>query len=257
MKYSVCVDALYRNKGSFSDAVQEIKKAGYGAVEFWGWWDKDIDEIKKLKDELNLEIAAFCTMFVNPGDKECQDEYLEELKKSIDVAKKLNCSTIISQAGADVQSAQKRITRKQHRKTLIETMKKAAEIVECEGITIVIEPLNILVDHPGYHLWFSEDGFDLIDKIGSPNIKLLFDIYHQQITEGNLISNITENINKIGHFHAAGVPGRNEITRGEIDYKHVFEAINALGYKKFMGLEYMTDEDPLKGLQEAKENILI
>ena len=95
-------------------------------------------------------------------------------------------------------------------------MRKAAEIVEKENMNLVIEPLNLLVNHPGYHLSTSEDSFDVIDKIGSDNVKILFDIYHQQITEGNLIQNITENINKIGHFHAAGNPGRNEITKGEI-----------------------------------------
>lgn len=76
--------------------------------------------------------------------------------------------------------------------------------------------MNILVDHPSYHLITCEDASALIDQIKSPNVKLLFDIYHQQITEGNLIRNITENIDKIGHFHAAGHPGRTELNQGEI-----------------------------------------
>ena len=136
-------------------------------------------------------------------------------------------------------------------------MRKAAEIVEKENMNLVIEPLNLLVNHPGYHLSTSEDSFDVIDKIGSDNVKILFDIYHQQITEGNLIQNITENINKIGHFHAAGNPGRNEITKGEIAYRHVFEAIDKLGYDRYIGLEYMTENDPVPGLIEARETILI
>ena len=143
------------------------------------------------------------------------------------------------------------------RVALLDIMRRAAEFVEKEGITLVIEPLNTKVNHPGYHLSTSEDSFDLIDRIGSKQVKILFDIYHQQITEGDLIRNITENIDKIGHFHAAGNPGRNEITKGEIAYRHVFEAIKALGYDRYVGLEYMVDCDPLPGLIEARETVLV
>jgi len=86
----------------------------------------------------------------------------------------------------------------------------------------------------------SWDAFGLVGEIGSPNVKILFDIYHQQITEGNLISNITEHIDRIGHFHAAGNPGRTEITKGEICYRNVFTAIKEAGYEGYIGLEYMT-----------------
>ncbi|SCP98528.1 hydroxypyruvate isomerase family protein [Anaerobium acetethylicum] len=257
MKYSVCIDAVFMNKGSFADAMKKVKEAGYQAIEFWTWWDKDIEEIQRLQKELGLEVATFCTKFVNPGDKEFQEEYLQGLKESIVVMKKLNCSTLIAQAGWEFDSFSKEITKKQHRETFLDTMRKAAEMAEKEKITLVIEPLNLLVNHPGYHLSTSEDAFDVIDRIGSSNVKILFDIYHQQITEGNLIQNITGNINKIGHFHAAGNPGRNEITKGEINYRNVFEAIGRTGYEGYIGLEYMTDDNPVAGLIEAKNKILI
>lgn len=122
---------------------------------------------------------------------------------------------------------------------------------------MVIEPLNLLVDHPGYHLSTSEDSFDVIERVGNPYVKILFDIYHQQITEGNLIQNITENIRQIGHFHAAGNPGRNEITKGEINYRYVFQSIKELGYTGYIGLEYMVPGDPDDGLQEARKHTLI
>lgn len=257
MKYSVCIDAVFMNKGSFIESMKKVKEAGYEAIEFWTWWDKDIEKIQKAQKKLGLEVATFCTKFVNPGDKELQDDYLKGLQESIEIAKKLNCSTLISQAGWEFESFQKEITRKEHRKTFLETMKRAAELVEKEDMLLVIEPLNLLVNHPGYHLSTSEDSFDVINRVGSLNVKILFDIYHQQITEGNLIQNITENIHKIGHFHAAGNPGRNEITKGEINYKHVFEAINSLGYDRYVGLEYMTEGDPVAGLVEARKQILV
>lgn len=234
-----------------------MKEAGYDAIEFWTWWDKDVQEIQKAQQDLGLDVATFCTKFVNPGDKSLQKDYLAGLAESIKAAKELECNTLIAQAGWEFESFSKEITRKEHRKTFLDTMRRAAELIEKEDMTLVIEPLNLLVNHPGYHLSTSEDSFDVIDRIGSSNVKILFDIYHQQITEGNLIANITENIQKIGHFHAAGNPGRNEITKGEINYKHVFEAIQTLGYERYIGLEYMTDVDPVQGLIQAKKEVLV
>ncbi len=257
MKYSVCIDALYLGKAEVGDSMERVKKAGYDAIEFWSWWDKDISLIERKKDELGMEVAAFCTKFVNPGDADLQQEYLEGLKESVEVAKKLKCDTLIAQAGWEFDSFPKGITHKQHRRNFIDTMKRAGEIVEKENVTLVIEPLNLIVNHPGYHLSTSEDSFDVIERIGNPCVKVLFDIYHQQITEGNLIQNITENISRIGHFHAAGNPGRHEITKGEINYQYIFQSIKELGYEGYIGLEYMTPGDPDKGLKEAQERILV
>ncbi|HHV12156.1 MAG TPA: TIM barrel protein [Clostridiales bacterium] len=257
MKYSVCIDAVFMKKGSFAEAMKKTKEAGYQAIEFWTWWDKDMELLQKTKNDLELEVATFCTKFVNPGDRELQAEYLQGLRESISMAKGLDCPTLIGQAGWEFDSFKKEITRKQHRAAFLDTMKRAAEILEKENMNLVIEPLNLLVNHPGYHLSTSGDAFEVIDKIGSPRVKVLFDIYHQQITEGNLIRNITENIDKIGHFHAAGNPGRNEVTKGEINYRYVFEAISKTSFDGFIGLEYMTDGDPVPGLVEAREKILV
>ncbi len=257
MNYSVCTDAVFGKDHSIADAMKKVKDAGYSAIEFWSWWDKDLGEIRRVQKEIGMHVAAFCTKFINPGDPSLQKDYLEGLKESIEAAKSINCPTLIAQAGWEFESFQKEITRREHRKIFLDTMRKAAKIAEADEITIVVEPLNLLVNHPGYHLSTSEDAFEVIEKIGSPNVKILFDIYHQQITEGNLIQNIREHIEKIGHFHAAGNPGRNEITKGEINYRHVLEAIRELGYDKYIGLEYMTEEDPVPGLMEAWEKVLI
>lgn len=257
LKYSVCVDAVFMGKCSFADSMKAVKDAGYDAIEFWAWWDKDVNAIARAQELLGLDVGTFCTKFVNPGDKELQADYLQGLKESIAVAKQLSCKTLIAQAGWEFDSFPKEITRKEHRKAFLDTMRQAAELMEKEQMTLVIEPLNNLVNHPGYHLSASEDAFDVIDRIGSSRVKILFDIYHQQITEGNLMMNITENINKIGHFHAAGNPGRNEITKGEINYTHVFECIDGLGYDGYIGLEYMPEDDVVSGLVEARQKVLV
>ena len=122
-------------------------------------------------------------------------------------------------------------------------------MLETAGRTLVIEPLNELVDHAGYYLIRSDEAFEIVEEVGSSNVKVVFDIYHQQISEGHLIRNIIQNIDKIGHFHAAGNPGRNELTRGEIHYPQVFEAIQSTNYEGYVGLEYWPVEPALEGLK--------
>ncbi|MDO4344251.1 MAG: TIM barrel protein [Eubacteriales bacterium] len=258
LKYTVCIDAVFMHqKISFADAMRKAAKAGYEAVEFWSWWDKDLGQIKKCMEETGLQTAAFCTKFVNPGDASLREDYLQGLRESLGAAKELGCPALIAQAGWEFDSFPKGITRAQHRVSLIETMKRAGEMAAAENVTLVIEPLNLLVDHPGYHLALSEDAFDLLERIDCPNVKLLFDIYHQQITEGNLIRTITAHIKEIGHFHAAGNPGRGEITEGEINYPGVLKAIAECGYTGYVGLEYMTEKDPVPGLERTADEILI
>jgi hydroxypyruvate isomerase len=136
---------------------------------------------------------------------------------------------------------------------LVEGLRQAAPLLETAGIKLVIEPLNEKVDHPGYYLVHSAEAFEVVDEVASPNVKVVFDIYHQQISEGNLIPNIVANIDKIGHFHAAGQPGRNELGSGEINYAEVFAAIKRTPFQGFVGLEYWPKRDPADGLREAMD----
>ena len=96
------------------------------------------------------------------------------------------------------------------------------------------------MDHAGYFLYYVRDAAEMIDRVGSPNVKILFDFYHVQIMEGNLIENVRAHIERIGHFHIGDVPGRHEPGTGEINYRNVFKAIYDLGdrYQGYAGLEY-------------------
>ena len=96
----------------------------------------------------------------------------------------------------------------------------------------------------------SAEAFEIIEEVGSDRVKVLFDIYHQQITEGDLIRNIRENISRIGHFHAAGCPGRHELDTGELNYPNIFHAIREAGYTGYVGLEYFPEKPVLEGLRK-------
>ena len=244
MNYSVCIDALYHGK-DFVEGMRETKEAGLDAFEFWSWWDKEIDQIVEEKEKLGLTVAAMCTKFFSLVDPKEHESYLAGLEESIAAAKKLGCKTLISQVGADTGEA-----REKQYAALLQGVKKVVPVLEENGITLVLEPLNTAVDHAGYYLSSSKEAFLLAKEAGSENVKILFDIYHQQITEGDVIRSIRENISLIGHFHAAGNPGRHEIDTGELNYPNIFRVIQETGYTGYMGLEYFPVKPALEGLQK-------
>ncbi len=246
-KPSVCIDAVFEGI-SYNQACAAVKEAGIKTIEFWGWWDRDLDALQKAQHGNDLAISACCTRFISLVDPELRNAYLNGLKESIEAAKLLGTKTLISQVG-DYRAG---IPRKVQKQSLIDGLKAAAPLLEAAKITLVIEPLNELVDHEGYYLIRSDEAFEIIEEVGSNYVKVIFDIYHQQISEGHLIKNITANIDKIAHFHAAGNPGRHELQKGEINYPAVFKAISETGFKGYVGLEYWPlEKNPVPALKEA------
>ncbi len=250
MRPSVCVDALYFGRDIYK-GLEEIKSCGYDAFEMWDWWDKDITRLIEIKGRLSMNVTACCTKFVSLVDASSRKEYIEGLKESIEAAKRLGCTRLISQTGNDTGKC-----RQEQYESLVKGLKACAPILEEDGITLVVEPLNTRVDHEGYYLWSSDEGFRVVDEVGSPNIKLLYDIYHQQIMEGDILRRIIPNIERIGHFHAAGNPGRHELYYGELDYRRIFDAIKGAGFNGYAGYEYFPVDPVKEGLKRIKDTIL-
>ena len=168
------------------------------------------------------------------------------------MARYLNCSTIISQVGQE----QPHLTREAQMQSIVDGLKACIPLLKEAGITLVIEPLNTRFDHPGYFLARSDEAFAIVREVNSPYVKVLFDIYHQQITEGNLIPNITQNAEWIGHIHMAGHPGRHEpFGRNEIHYPSVLGALKEAGYAGAVGLEYFPLMDAAESLQKLLEEV--
>ena len=232
----------------FADRIAKAAALGFKQVEFWGWWDEDLDAVEKAAKTSNVAIAAFCTKFISLVDASKRDEYIAALKETIQVAAKLNCRTLISQVGNELPG----VPRSEQHASLVAGLAAAAPLLAEAGVTLTIEPLNLLVDHAGYYLARSNEAFEAVRKVNSPYVKVLFDIYHQQITEGNLISNIREGAQWIGHYHIADNPGRCEIGTGEINYPNVLKAIEETGYKGYIGVELFpkhgSDDAALQGV---------
>jgi len=248
MKISVCSDALFEGM-DYGQAMKELAGAGFRDIEFWKWWDKDLSLLNKLKEECGITFVAVCTKFISLVDKSKRSEYKQGLIESIAAAKEIGCGILISQVGDELIGVDRSL---QH-DSLTDGLKEMAPLLEEAGITLVIEPLNTRVDHIGYYMWDSDEAFEIARNVGSANIKVLFDIYHQQIMQGDIIRRIAANIKYIGHFHAAGNPGRGELFNGELNYTDISRAIANAGYTGHIGLEYFTKNNVLEGLKRCRD----
>ncbi|MDR2135950.1 MAG: TIM barrel protein [Treponema sp.] len=242
MRFSVCVESLFPGN-DIAQKSREAKRAGADAFEFWTWWDKDLCALRKAADETGLCPAAMCTKFVSLTDPAEREAYRKGLMESLAAAKVLGCKTLIGLTGSDTGE-----NREKQRESIIAGLKTRVPMLEDAEVTLVVESLNTKIDHKGYYLWQASEAFAIISAIGSPHVRMLYDIYHQQIMEGDIINTVTENIDKIGHIHAAGVPGRGELDSGELNYPAIFAAIEKVGYKGFLGLEYFPKGDPVADL---------
>jgi len=251
MKISVCIEMFWQNK-NIEDKIEEVAKAGFPAIEFWNWSDKNIEGIRKAKEKAGLEVAAFCLepVFCLTADGN-EPELLKGAKESVKTAHLLNCKTLIATTG-NIPAGD---TFETARKKGVGKLKSLSKIAEDNGITLVLEPLNSIVNHPGYLLTRSCEAADIIREVNSSGLKMLFDIYHQQITEGNILYNIDRYIRLIGHFHCAGVPGRNELSGGELDYGNIFAAIDKAGYENYVGLELTPKRGEAFALKQVQKLI--
>jgi hydroxypyruvate isomerase len=167
------------------------------------------------------------------GDLNMRIAFLKQIKKSIEVAKRINAKWMTVVPGhLDLRQNLAYQTA-----NVIESLKLASNLLEPHGLIMVLEPLNFR-NHPGLFLTESPQAYEICKAVGSPSCKILFDIYHQQIQEGNLIPNIEKCWEEIAYFQIGDNPGRNEPTTGEINYKNVFKYIYSKGFEGVLGMEH-------------------
>jgi hydroxypyruvate isomerase len=187
------------------------------------------------------------------------DECLAALRTAIDANATHGYDRVITFWGFEDTTAEggSRVDLEEGKKNLIEGYKRIAGYAEEKGQVICLEPLNSrdaaeMKGHPGYQGANIEDCMDVIRAVGSPSIKLLFDFYHVQIMNGDLIRRIGETAEHIGYVQAAGVPGRNELdATQELNFKAILNAFARHGYEGYVGLEFIPTRDPMEGLTEA------
>ncbi|MDR1252728.1 MAG: TIM barrel protein [Treponema sp.] len=247
MEFSICIDSVFNGIDSL-EALDAIRDYGFCAYEFWFWKNRELEAMRKKADRLGMSCRGICTSNFKLTRPEDQKEFLEGLEESIIAAKTIGASCLITQGGPDTGAR----ASFQHR-SIAAGLKAAATILKGTGVTLLLEPLNRKINHPDAYLESSDEGFELVREADSENVKLLFDIYHQQISEGDVIRRMTANAGLIGHVHCAGNPGRHELDTGELDYPRIFKALKEAGYNGCLGIEYFPAEEPEAGLRRLRE----
>lgn len=239
---SACIEPMY-SEIPFLDRFQAAKDDGFEFVEFWGWTDKDLDAVKAAAEKAGIGISGFNGdadySLIDPTHKQ---PYLEFLKRSVAAAQKVGAKsvTIHSNAlgdGGVVVNHYTELSDTVKLCSMYDMLLECASIAENSGIAMNLEPLNITTDHVGNYLATTRMAAEMTRLIGSPKLKVLYDVYHMQLNEGSLCDNIKAYCDQLGHIHVADAPGRHEPGTGEINYKNVFACLEACGYQGRIGFE--------------------
>jgi len=228
------------------ELAEKAKDIGIGSIELLNMEEWDVVLSKGLQCAISNGISIKITDGFN--DPKLHSQFLDDYSKLIPAAAEKGIPNIICFSGNTRQ-----LSAEEGLEYCAQGLSPIVKMAEKYDVNIVMELLNSKVDHKDYQCDNSEWGVALVEKLGSPNFKLLYDIYHMQIMEGDIISTITKNKDYIAHFHTGGVPGRNEIDETqEINYKAVMDAIKANNFKGFVAQEFIpTWDDPFKALSKA------
>ncbi len=239
MEFSLCIDSIYP-KENLKGKLERIKQAGFKFIEFWDWRDKDLEIIMNS----GLEVSNFSGNRISSLTLDNEEKVIQEVNASIDVAKKLKCkrimllSDILENDGSvkiNSISSEKKLLR------LYDNLKAAVEVAKKRDIMLVIEPLNSVKDHKNYYLDDFQKTLELIQSINSEHLKILYDIYHMQIMEGNVLETLQKYHQFIGYIHVANVPYRCEPWIGELDFKFILKELSEV-YSGFVGFEFFVKE---------------
>lgn len=243
------------NKAPFERCVEMVAAAGYRGVELVTEYEKwSPAEFAQMKDRIHSSglvvdtIAGLKTGFADPS---AGDALIREFTALIPVAKELECPQIILLSGPRVVG----VPPEAQYRASVENLKRVADVAAGHELKIVIEPIDVL-ENPTIWLTSVADGFKIVREVGSSDLKVLYDFYHEQRGAGNLIEKLENNIDWVGLVHIADVPGRHEPGTGEIDYGNIYRKLAELNYNKFVAMEFYPTGDPVSSLKKARLDAL-
>jgi hydroxypyruvate isomerase len=249
MKFAVCVETIFTNL-PFLERLEKVKETGVEAFEFWEWKPKDIDAINKKRKELGLSVSSFVIEPILPSlvDSDVSEQFCKSTEDSIKVAQKLECGTLIAPVGLGKKTRFK--SHETQLRNALKNIEAAKPLFENANITMVIEPVN-LIEHKNCFLSTSKEGAELIREISSPNIRLVFDFYHLQISEENVIENMKAYYDLIGLFHIGDYPGRHQPGTGKINFGDIFKFLSHMDYKKYISMEFTPTIDDAAAVKQT------
>lgn len=255
-KLSVMLWTVYRDL-PFEQRLEKVAQAGYKNVELVGEYEKwsDADFNKAIAKRKELGITFDCTAglkhsLCNPAQR---DALITEFRNTLPIMERLACPAMIVLTGDRVPG----MSAEAQSQSCVEGLKAAAKLVD--GKKINGEPVRILLENidpeenPKYFLTSVAKGFEIIRAINHPQVQFLYDFFHEQIAEGNLIEKLEKNIEQVGLVHVADVPGRHRPGTGEINYANIFRKLAELKYNKIVAMEFMPLGDPVEELRAARD----
>jgi hydroxypyruvate isomerase len=259
VRLSIMLWTVFRDL-PFEQRLEKVAEAGYHNVELVGeyskWTDDDFNLINAKRKQLGINFdctAGLKNGVANPDNKAA---LLAELTGTLPIMERIDCPSIIVMSGNLVPGMPREV---QHQ-ACIDTLKAAAKLVE--GKSISGEPVRLLLEtidpeeNPQYFLTQITEALEVVEEVGHPQVKLLYDFYHEQIAAGNLISKIERSIPHLALVHIADVPGRHEPGTGEINYENIFAKLSKLQYRGAIAMEFHPTGDPVKQLRAAGDMAL-
>ncbi len=236
MRLSACVEWQFAdNAESLADRIRNASAAGLRHCEFHLWRDKDMAAVAQALDETGVTLTGFCVdprrSIVDPAEHE---ELLEAVRDTLAAAQKVGSPPLIVASGF----LREGVSAEEHRTAAVSVLRKAAALAEEAGVTLVLEPLNTKVEHPGMYLDSTTLALDLVEEVGSPRLKVLYDVYHSAVMGEDLKQVLAGRMHLIEHVQVADAPGRNEPGSGTIDWRRTVADLHELGYVGAIGLEY-------------------
>ena len=251
---SVMLWTIYRDL-PFEQRLDKVAQAGYHAVELVGefkdWSDQDFRNVDRKKRELGLTFDATSGLHASLCDPSKRDEFLSEVRALLPVMEKLQCNKLIVLTGNKVPG----LSLQEQHGSCVEGLKRAADLAAAKNVQVLLENIDP-EENPKYFLTSVAEGFEIVREINLPHVRFLYDFFHEQISEGNLIEKLEKNIDLVGLVHVADVPGRHEPGTGEIHYPNIYRRLAQLKYDRYVAMEFLPTGDPVASLRAAREQVL-
>jgi hydroxypyruvate isomerase len=248
---SVMLWTVYRDL-PFAQRLEKVAEAGYHAVElvdeFTKWSQEDFAAARRKKDALKISFDATAGVWHTLADAADRDAFLKAVADFVPVLNGIECSKLILQTGNVAPG----LSREQMHANCVETLKRGGEVAAKHNIELLIENIDP-EENPKYFLTSSAEGFDIVREVNNPHVKFLYDFFHEQISDGNLIAKLAKNMDHLGLVHIADVPGRHEPGTGEINFANIYRKLGELNYKRYVAMEFMPTGDPVAALRTAAE----
>jgi hydroxypyruvate isomerase len=244
----------------FEERLEKVAEAGYRNVELVGeyrkWTEEDFKRANAKRKELGISFDCTAGLKRGVSVPEHRQDLLDELRQTLPVMEKIACPSMIVLSGNRVSGMPREV---QHQ-CCVDTLKAAAKLVE--GKSIDGQPVRLLLEtidpeeNPQYYLTEIVEALQVVQEVDHPQVQLLYDFYHEQITGGNLIAKLEKSISHLGLVHIADVPGRHEPGTGEINYQNIFAKLAELNYTGVVAMEFHPAGDPITRLRAAREMAL-